>query len=766
MASRFAVFLAGMMLFLPAVLFAQQAVVSGKVTDSRSGEPLPGVNISVTSGRGVATDANGQYSLALDAGKVNLTFRFVGYNTEQKTIEVTPGSSVVIDIQLTEQANLLDEVVVSASRYEQKISDVIVSMEVLGAQKIENMHTVAIETALQQVSGLMFLDDQVSIRGGNGYSYGVGSRVLLLLDDLPMLTGGGGEAKWDFIPLENLSQVEIIKGASSALYGSSALNGVINVRTAYPGTEPSTTATLYSGVYGNPSRKEIKWWDNSPFYSGARLTHSRQIGNLDLVAGGSAQTDQGYRENETDKFVRFNLNNRYRFKKLQGLAAGINANVMMNEGGNFLLWMDGDSGVYRPSPDFDQSFKNTRFSIDPHLTLSTEGNSRHSLKARFYKVTYDGDTLHNYDDTFFGEYQYLKRWNNGLSFTAGASATGVITESNLFGNTRHRAANQSVYAQAEKQYKKWRFLLGSRLEWHSINNQKQESKPLLRAGVHYQAGRFTFLRGSFGQGFRYPAIAEKYAATEVGALKIFPNDTLKPESGWNAELGVKQGFAFGNLQGYADAAFFLTEYQNMIEFTFGQHYPPEITHPSLNDFFRYTGFKAYNITNARISGFEVNFTGKAQVGKTSITFAAGYTYTNPVDQDFGKRENTASTSKNILKYRFYHNVKLSFDAAYQKLSAGFNLDYHSHIINIDRAFEDSLRVNGVGLPIFILPGLYEYRQKHNTGDMLINWRMAWQPADRIKVSFIINNLFNREYMTRPADVGPPRTFALQVGLKV
>jgi len=50
--------------------------------------------------------------------------------------------------------------------------------------------------------------------------------------------------------------------------------------------------------------------------------------------------------------------------------------------------------------------------------------------------------------------------------------------------------------------------------------------------------------------------------------------------------------------------------------------------------------------------------------------------------------------------------------------------------------------------------------------VLVNWRFAWQPAGRLKVSFIINNLFNREYMTRPADVGPPRTFAVQVGIKI
>jgi iron complex outermembrane receptor protein len=747
-------------------VFAQNPEVSGRVTDASSGEPLVGVNVFYSHMQGVATDASGFYAISATPGKVLLQFRFIGYNTLYKELSLIKGQKLILNIAMDAGTSLLNEVVVSASRYEEKISDVIVSMEVLSSATVENTHTVTIETALQQVPGVMFMDDQVSIRSGNGYSYGVGSRVLLLLDDLPMLTGGGGEAKWDFVPLENLSQIEVLKGASSALYGSSALNGVINIRTAYPGEKPETSAIAYSGVYGNPKREEIAWWDKQPYYAGIRLSHSRRIGNFDLVGGANVNTDKGYRENENKKFIRLNLNTRYRSRKIKGLAAGINTNAMFSEGGNFLLWLDGDSGVYKPSPDFDQRFRNTRFNLDPHITWFRDNNSRHSLKGRYYKVTYDGDSLRNYDDTWFAEYQYMKRWDNGFSLTAGSSAMYVLTSSNLFGNVKHRANNHSFYFQTEKSHQKWRFSLGGRYELHAIDNQKQESKPLIRAGANYQAGKFTFLRTNFGQGFRYPAIAEKYAATEVGALKIFPNDTLKPEYGWNAEVGVKQGFQIGRIQGYADAALFWTEYENMIEFTFGQHYPPGMTDPTLIDFFSYTGFKAYNITNARIAGFEVNFVGKGNAGPVSYTFNAGYTYTNPVDKAFAENENTASTDKNILKYRFYHNVKVAADVAYKKFSSGFNIDYHSYIVNIDLAFEDSLRVGGVGLPIFILPGLHEYRAKNNSGDVLVNWRFAWQPMDKLKLSFFINNLFNREYMTRPADVGPPRVFAMQVAVKI
>ncbi|HSW67095.1 MAG TPA: TonB-dependent receptor plug domain-containing protein, partial [Bacteroidales bacterium] len=240
----------------------QNAVIYGKVTDQSTKESLPGVNVIYGVGKGVATDSDGLYRIETAAGKIRLQYRFIGYLPAVRFVELAPGQEIKVDILLEPQSQLLDEVVVSASRYEQRLSDIIVSMEIIDQARIENTHTLSVESAIQQMPGIMFLENQVSIRGGNAYSYGVGSRVLLLLDDLPMLTGAGGQANWNFIPVENLSSIEVLKGASSALYGSSALNGVINIRTKFPGEKPETSLVFYSGIYGNPSRPEAEWWGN------------------------------------------------------------------------------------------------------------------------------------------------------------------------------------------------------------------------------------------------------------------------------------------------------------------------------------------------------------------------------------------------------------------------------------------------------------------------------------------------------------------------
>ena len=64
--------------------------------------------------------------------------------------------------------------------------------------------------------------------------------------------------------------------------------------------------------------------------------------------------------------------------------------------------------------------------------------------------------------------------------------------------------------------------------------------PIFRAGIHYEPVKGTHLRTSYGQGIRYPSVAERYTVTNVGALNIFPNSNLTPEKGWAAELGIKQ----------------------------------------------------------------------------------------------------------------------------------------------------------------------------------------------------------------------------------
>lgn len=762
------------------LLYSQNSGLKGNIIDSQNKSTLVGVNIVINESSGTSTNANGNYEIKLAPGNYNVRFQFIGYVSINKQIVIASNEFKVLNVELTPEVRMLDAMVISAQRYEQKISDVTVSMELIKPHMIENNNISSLEQALQKVPGVFITDDQASIRGGSGYSYGAGSRVLLMLDDMPLLTGASGEARWDFAPLENIHQVEILKGASSAIYGSSALNGVINIRTKFPGDKPATSILMYNGIYGNPRRSEIKWWNtHSPFYSGLRFNHSQKIGNLDLTFGGNLQSENSFRENDNEQIFRFNLNLRYRSSKIEGLSYGLNTNLLDRTGDTFLLWLDGDSGVWRANPSFQQHFHNKAVNINPYVSYVRNSNTVHHLKTRFYSFNSTNNTLQsNFDDLYFLEYQLQKRIKTNTNLISGSSFSYNESNSEVFGNTKHYGSNFSLYSQLEQKfYSRLNFSLGLRFEGYRLNDEEMKFRPVYRTGLNYKIDERTFLRASYGLGFRYPTIAERYTATSTGDIRIFPNPNLKDETGWSAEIGIKRGFKISSWSAYYDVALFWTQYKDMIEFTYGYYNPDSVqlvawpqTDP--NFFLNWVGFKAQNVENARINGLDFTVTGEGKLFGLDAALLAGYTFTNPVNLNFVNVDSLKETNQHILKYRFYHNAKIDLDVKYKKLSLGFNAEFCSNIINIDKAFEDSLRApNGQAIVLnneafFLLPGLAEYRAKNNNGFNVVDVRIAWNISDNTKMTAVVKNVFNKEYMIRPADIRPPRTFVIQLNVRI
>lgn len=788
-------------------LWAQKAVIKGRITDAATKEALVGVNVLLSDGSGVASDLEGQYNISTEPGLVKISFRFVGYTQVDKELTLTAGQTFVLDIALSEANTELEAVVVSAGRFEQKLEDITVSMSLIKPSLIENKNTTNAETIIDQVPGVSVQDGQASIRGGSGFAYGAGSRVLMMVDDLPLLSADAGDVKWNTLPIENIEQIEVMKGASSVLFGSSALNGVINIRTAYPKDKPITKISLTHGVYGNPKRDTLAWWGAdsltwqgyNPMYTGLNFFHSRKIKRLDLVVGGAGFSDKGYRQGEEEYRGRINFNTRYRSRK-EGLTFGLNGNFQRSLAGIFIIWQDADN-AYKPfggaDPDVDPESTisinyGTRMNLDPHLTYYGKNGTRHAVRTRFYWVKNVNNTQQSSDAyLYYGEYQFSKQFKNDLNLTAGAAGYYSSITSELYGN--HFGSNAGAFVQADKKIKRWTFNGGMRLEYFKIDTAETVSKttfgnqnlslpfkPVFRAGTNFRVLEETYLRASAGQGYRFPSVAEKYVSTAVGALKIFPNPSLTAESGWSAEVGVKQGVKIGRWLGYLDAAAFVTEYDDMMEFAFGVYNPDSIplnlnpNHPGYLT--NWIGFRAQNAEKARISGFDMSLVGKGKIfKKIDMTVFAGYTYMRPItlndDPTYLYSFSDSASIKTIdgkeafvLKYRFRHLAKADVQFDYKKWSGGVSVRYNSNIENIDRTFENlEVKIGGGNLPLgdYILPGLPEYREKHNKGACVFDARLGYTLNDHAKVAMVVNNVFNLEYMGRPGDVQAPRTVAIQ-----
>lgn len=757
--------------------FGQEARITGVVTDGKTSETLIGVNIVVKEGLGTATDIDGNYNITVEPGTYRVTYKFVGYQDVEREVTLTDGETREVNVTMTEDAKKLGIVTVTGSKYEKNIGEETVSIEVLTPEFISNSNTTSIDEALDKVPGVNMIGEQVNIRGGAGYSAGAGSRVLMMMDGLPLLKPDNGTIDFGSLPMENIQQIEVIKGASSALYGSGALNGMINLITAWPKNEPYTKMTAYYGVYENPfsgDRKKYIWWDRNPMFGGFNFGHRKRYKNIDLVIGSNYYEDESYLYGASIRRINANIKFRYRSPKNPGLSMGLTANMSSQSGGFFFFWkgwgdsrtdttgtggftderfdeyiedyvrqnefvipdslrknVPGDAQAYLPS-EYGE-FRSIPVSFDPFLTYFDKKGHMHAFKGRWYITYYNNSSGEESNSNLaYGEYTFHSELKAlGLNFVTGAASTYTYITSETFG--KKAAVNAAGFLQVDKKFfDRLTFNFGIRAEYNRLDTLDGVLKPIVRTGFNLQLFEATYLRGSFGQGYRYPTVAEKFVDTRRSGVQVIPNPDLEAESGWSAELGIKQALKLTeDWVGYVDVSGFVTQYKNMVEFNLIEG----------------GGFvtQAMNVDNARISGFEVSVLGQGKIGNVNINMLVGYTYLVPIDLNAA---DSLSLEERMLNFRFQHSGKADVEATYKNVTIGITGTYVSYMHNIGRFGT----VNGIS----------KYRNENENPEFVFDARIGYNLTEETKVSFIAKNLLNNQYTLRPAYFEPPRNYTLQV----
>ncbi len=902
------------------ILLAQTALaerLTGIVIDGFTREPLIGVTIlNKDDGTGTVTDMDGRFAIDLKQLPAHVQFSYVGYQTDTRVIRTIPAKYEVL---LQANNEVLDEVVVTAGRFEQKMTDVTVSIEVLKPEAIRQQAPTDLSSTLQTLPGVEIVDKQPSIRGGGGWTYSVGSRCQVLMDGMTILNPKTGEINWNNVPLENVAQVEVVKGAASVLYGSSALNGVINVRTQRPGLEPQTKVSGYVGIYDN--YKNYKYTGaRLPLYYGAEASHSRRVGDFDISAAISGFKDEGYREQSFNDRVRLGGNLTYHAPMEDGkyLNVGANMNYVANQYGDFFIWRSPKEPI-RTSPLSNMGRKEHNFNIDPFLNYDdTERGISHKVRARFYMTSdnlvkpsqtmstedllkwgvssFDLDKVKGYYDTYqayvdggasaedallvtfkdvavpvknedwlkavtnginlvqnglgytgtiaelqdaaayalnllasneptrpeltfngYVDYQFAKSWDCGVRLTTGVNWNHLTNTANVTGT--HQTDNVAAYLQYDHRIAdRLSLSAGVRLEYYRMDTSYAEAniqigkwlcpvRPVLRAGLNWEIYKAGFLRASFGQGYRNPSITEKFARKDIGGIGVYPNHKIRPERGFNAELGYKQLYKFGPVSGVLDVAGFYTEYHDMIEYQFGLFRNSDFTMinsmddaiaeaklmidnlkqtKSLSDAGIGIGAQFVNVGHARIYGVEVSTQGKVDIKKNmGLQYAIGYTFIEPEDLDNENRialektytdplqmKNKSNDSK-YLKYRNKHSFKASIDYNYKWFSIGTNLSYRSKILAVDYLMVDEREKAEKDLMdyarLFIFgyedgESLQTYWEKHNTGVFTMDLRASARIKEKVEIQLMINNLLNTEHSFRPMALAAPRTFVCRLNL--
>ena len=124
--------------------------------------------------------------------------------------------------------------------------------------------------------------------------------------------------------------------------------------------------------------------------------------------------------------------------------------------------------------------------------------------------------------------------------------------------------NYSAYSQLDIKYRRFNLSFGARLENLLFNNESF-FVPVIRSGLNYQLAEGTYLRTSYGQGYRYPTIMELFVETSLPPVYVYPSPNLTAESGWSGEVGIKQLLQIGEWKGMLDLAGFIMHYDDMIE---------------------------------------------------------------------------------------------------------------------------------------------------------------------------------------------------------
>lgn len=709
-------------IFLYTITFAQNGSISGTVRDE-NGNPVIGANVLLKGTLiGVATNADGKYMIkGLKEGGYNLVASMIGYTKYESELLHFKGISIIHDIVLSPTSYEFDQVIVSASKYEQNLLDLPVSALSIDAERFSEKNFTTLDKALRYASGVNITLDQVSIRGSSGYSRGAGSRVLVALDGIPIYTGDTGEIIWELIPTTEIGRVEVIKGAASSLYGSTAIGGVINVISKEITSNPLTFINTYIGAYADPSHAEWKWNDDLRTYSGITLSHSRRFEKLGISLSFSRIEDNGYRMNDWDtKYIGY-LKAKYDFSTSTSLS--FIGTGLVRDRGTFNFWKDLDNALRPPDDDVGQKQPSRRFIFGMSLDHVFDEDLSISFKPSMYSTHWEDETesANNSTSNLFRS-ELMADYNlvDQSKIIFGLEGQYGSTESDIFGN--RTTGGFAAFAQADYNFEfPLKLIFGLRYDYIKVGYIDGESSVSPKIGLNYKLSDNTVLRSSYGKGFRAPTLAEAFTSTSASGIVVKPNPDLKSETTYSFEIGINHRFS--NSISF-DLALFNNDYFDMIE--------PRLENDGQVIF--------DNVTRARIQGFETNLVFSFLERK--LLFDIGYTYLWARDLE----------NDTFLKYRSRHNLVSKLNVYPGIFILGADFRFSSRVDEIDDELVDFglVKDGDTRVDIYVLD--------LRGGVNLFSYNI---PA-RIFLNF--NNILNYNYVEMIGNVSPIRNFSLSLEL--
>jgi len=729
--------------------------IAGHVKDARTGEDLTFCNVVFGSAGqtkgigGILTDMHGNYVLRpIPAGTYRVAISRIGYQSfVLDSVVVSAGDTTRVDALLAAAPVRVNPVVVTATRTEQTARMAPASVAVVDQEDIEKKAPATFDQAIEAVGGLnAFRTTGISvqsmqIRGSSDVAGGgVGNRVLLLVDGRPALTSDSGGAFWSLVPTQFVDHIEIVKGAFSSLYGSTAMGGVVNVITKQPGKETVARLDMKLGFFEQPV-PALQYTSDTPLQSEVTADISGPLGksrrDLRYLLSASRKSSDGFSENTQYTFydlygkLIFDVNSE---RKLELTLGGGQAKNDYPHS-----WLDADHPLeVRPSWEDDRQQKNYG-SVDLHYSALSGNRTR--LSSRMYYYHHEQISRFNQDDPNqdipanepFGFETEIKgdktgwitqvdhRINDRNRFVAGADFMFDVVHSSpdttLYGD--HQINNYAVFAQDDIDLSQSvTATLGARYDWNHLVGGKTLEQLSPKVAVVWTARKDLALRALFAQAFRAPTIAELFLQRELGGgIDFVPNPNLGAEHIVDSgEVGVRWNPkpVFG-----IDAAAFRYHYEDMI-------YWVQIPNTSP------VQYQVQNLTSAEMSGVETTVTSTVR----TLTLSANYTYLDARDQSPGRTDDK-------LAYRPRHTANFGADLGLA----------HRWMLHGDARYRS--RIEEVFLYPLQAPDAY----------WVFNANVQYRLSEMVNLSAKVNNIFDEQYEELARYRMPGRNWIFGVSLR-
>ena len=796
---------------------ADTGSVKGKIIDKADGEGVYGASVTVAGTTiGTATDMNGNFMLkGVPAKQQKIAVSIVGYAPASQVVSVGAGQTAIVNLSLGQTTIMASEVVVGAALYKQDRLEVPTTTNVVSAEKIKEEPNPSLDKTLETVPGVNinrssgYSASTVQIRGSNTFQGGgIGTRVAAFYDGIPLSTPETGGIVWTNINMNSANRMEVVKGASTTLYGSGAMGGVVNVYGYLP-DKFEVKAGVSGGFYDAPpsSDKSVYRDGYTPWFWNSYVGIGDKTGKLSYNLLYTHSDDDGYRDNSQTLLNDVKLKARYDIDAKQYLQ--LSASYSETEAGYVSTWPydlstsgggSGSGGMFIPHPEYAYDLSDDVYTDDivkrkdafAGLTYTNMLSDKLTLEGRLYYTynkyridynptdiaqlfpyLYPGSTLngmiYNRDPGEFNENR-SSRYGAGIKLDwratdnhrllFGADGNIVDVESTQYGATmpdpgefaKIQEKNIALFLQDEwKITDKLTALFSLRYDWSGIDADKVIYDDQLTSSDNINYTEKDILNPSVDA--LSPRIALNYKATDDMSFRASWGKSFRAPT--IAERFVRDaGLFMGNPNPELDKET-MTGYEIGVYKQFGEKvsvdvsaylndYDNLIESRNINPFGFPVIFEYQNIAKARIWGIETSLNYRPN---PQWNFSLGYAYMNAKDKS-GDGASLAANNPDPewLAYRPEHTGSVS---ATWKPVEKLALNLTGRYVGKYKAVSTYSNLEGENYP----------------GDFVVfNAGAKYQATENIGLNFLVRNIGNVQYEEAEWFRAPGRSFVLGVDL--